>query len=316
MDNRRKSFFFLSTLFLALSLLPLLSQSQENVFGTSRKNPFILEGSIYYLPEGTNKLPDFTSLNPVGKIYASTLNITPRYFSQGFPGVTDRFEWFAIRYRGKIFISKEGNYTFALLSDDGAKLIIDGSVIIDNDGVHPPSEKTGSVFLKKGIHEIEVQYFQGPRYQVALVLSVIEKGRKRVFDMREFAPVRMEEKDCVVNLTMTSAVLFDFDKYSLKPEARSVLNSVADFLKSYNYIKVIIEGHTDSIGSESYNLKLSEKRARSVAEYLIEKGIPASKIKTIGYGESRPKYPNDTEENRSKNRRVEIKVMKPCKEKN
>ena len=78
---------------------------------------------------------------------------------------------------------------------------------------------------------------------------------------------------------------------------------------------MIVEGHTDSIGSQSYNLKLSRKRAASVARYLIEKGIPAAKIRTVGYGESRPLYPNDTEEHRSKNRRVEIKVKKPCPEK-
>lgn len=304
---------------LVLIVIPLFLLAQKppekGVFGSTKKNPFILVGTIYYLPEGTNKLPDFSKLKPVGKIYTSVLNITPRDFSQGFPGVTNRFEWFSIRYRGKIYIHKDGNYTFSLLSDDGAKLIIDGKVIIDNDGVHPPWEKTGTVYLKRGIHEIEVPYFQGPRWQVALVLYIIRNNKKEIFDMRKFAPVKMEEKGCEVNLTMTSAVLFDFNKYNLKPEARDVLDQVVDFLKSYQYRKVIVEGHTDSIGSESYNLKLSKKRAASVADYLIEKGVPAGKIKTVGYGESRPKYPNDTPEHRAKNRRVEIKVLKPCKTK-
>jgi len=302
-----------------LAILPLFALAQKppekGIFGSTKKNPFILVGTIYYLPEGTSRLPDFSKLKPVGKIYTSVLNITPRSFSQGFPGVTNRFEWFAIRYKGKIYISKDGNYTFSLLSDDGAKLIIDGKVIIDNDGVHPPYEKTGSVYLKRGIHEIEIPYFQGPRWQVALVLSIIKNNEKEIFDIRKFAPVKMEEKGCMVNLTMTSAVLFDFDKYNLKPEAREVLNSVVDFLKTYNYKKIIVEGHTDSIGSQNYNLKLSRKRASSVADYLIKNGLPAEKIKIVGYGESRPKYPNDTEEHRAKNRRVEIKVVKPCKEK-
>lgn len=298
------------------AILPLLLFGQKppekGIFGSTKKNPFILVGTIYYLPEGTNRLPDFSKLKPVGKIYTSVLNITPRSFSQGFPGVTNRFEWFAIRYKGKIYTPRDENYTFSLLSDDGSKLIIDGKVIIDNDGVHPPYEKTGSVYLKRGIHEIEISYFQGPRWQVALVLSVIWDNKKEIFDIRKFAPVKMEEKRCIVNLTMTSAVLFDFDKYNLKPEARDVLDQVVDFLKTYKYQRVIVEGHTDSIGSQSYNLRLSRKRAASVADYLINNGLPAEKIKIVGYGESKPKYPNDTEEHRAKNRRVEIKVVKPC----
>jgi len=308
-----KQFTFWFSIFWS-AIFPLLVFAQEipenGVFGSIKKNPFILEGDIYYLPERTRRLPDFSKLKPVGKIYTSSLNITPRRFSQGFPGVVDRFEWFAIRYKGKIYIPQDEHYTFALLSDDGSKLIIDGKVIIDNDGLHPPREKIGRVYLKKGIHEIEIPYFQGPRWEVALVLSVIQDNKKEIFDIRKFAPVKMEEKGCIINLTMTSAVLFDFNKYNLKPEAKDVLDQVVDYLKSDKYQKVIVEGHTDSIGSQSYNLKLSRKRAASVADYLIDNGLPAEKIKVVGYGESKPKYPNDTEEHRAKNRRVEIKVDK------
>jgi len=285
-------------------------QTQESIFGTAKKNPFIFTGAIYYLPEGTNRLPDFSKLKPVGKIYTEVLNITPRRFDQGFPGVTDRFEWFAIDYKGKIYIPEDGTYNFSLLSDDGAKLIIDGKIIIDNDGIHPPMEKTGSIYLKKGIHGIEVLYFQGPRWEVALVLSVIKNGKKEIFDMKNFALVKMEETKKVTSLIMSSAVLFDFDSFQLKPDAKAILDTVADFLKDYSYTKIVVEGHTDNIGSEDYNLRLSKKRAESVAGYLVKKGIPDNKIETIGYGESRPKYPNTSEENRRKNRRVEIKVIK------
>lgn len=291
------------------------AQSKWEGFGSTEKNPFVLQGNIYFLPEGTDHLPDFSKLTPVGTIYTPTLNITPRDFSQGFPGVTNRFEWFAIDYKGKFFISTEGNYTFSLLSDDGAKLIIDGKVVIDNDGVHPPLEKEGTIFLNKGIHDIQIPYFQGPRYQVTLVLSLIKNGKKEIFNMGDYAIGEMEESDCMVNLTMTSAVLFDFNKYNLKPEAQNVIDSVVDFLKTYKYTKIIIEGHTDNIGSESYNSTLSQKRANSVAKYLVTKGIPADKIETIGYGETRPKFPNDTDEHGKNNRRVEIKVMKPCEQK-
>ncbi len=286
------------------------SSVQGNAFGSTQKNPFIFQGTIYFLPVGTARLPDLARLQPVGKIYAATLNISPRSFLEGFPGVTDRFEWFAIDYKGKIYLKKGGTYTFSLLSDDGSKLLIDGKTVIDNDGIHPPVEKFGSVRLGRGLHDIEVQYFQGPRQQVALVLSMVQGGRKVPFDIREFAPVTMKEGQRQTQLTLGAGILFDFNSYSLRPEAISVLDSVYDLLRGYDYTKVVVEGHTDDIGSESYNLRLSMNRARSVANYLIAKGVPRKKIEVIGYGEKRPRYPNDTEEHRAKNRRVEIKILK------
>ena len=184
--------------------------------------------------------------------------------------------------------------------------------MIDNDGVHPPTEKSATVRLAKGIHTVEVQYFQGPRYEVALILSYLKDGKKVPFDIRDFAPVQVEEGNCQVNLTLSSGILFDFNSYALKPEAIKVLDEVVGYIENTPYEKVIVEGHTDNTGSAEYNLKLSKKRAQAVANYLIAKGIPADRIEVVGYGESRPKYPNTTEENRAKNRRVEIKLIKRC----
>jgi len=304
---------FLLVFVLVLAPSFLFAQSNEGIFGSTKKNPFIFTGTIYYLPQGADRLPDFSKLKPVGKIYTPILNVPVRKFYEGFPGVTNRFEWFAILYKGKFYIPKGGNYTFSLLSDDGSKLIIDGKVVIDNGGIHPPQEKVGSVYLKKGIHDIEVPYFQGPRDQVALVLSIIKNDKKQVFDIRKYSLVNIEEKECKVNLTMSSAILFDFNKYDLKPESKIALDQIVEYLKSITYQKIIVEGHTDNVGSYSYNLELSRKRAASVANYLIKKGVSSKIIKIVGYGESRPKYPNDTEEHRAKNRRVEIEIIKPCK---
>ncbi|NPA95890.1 MAG: OmpA family protein [Thermodesulfobacteria bacterium] len=283
---------------------------QTGVFGSTKKNPFIFEGTIYFLPVGTKRLPDFSRLKPVGKIYTPALNITPRSFLEGFPGVTNRFEWFAIDYKGRIYIKKPGTYTFALLSDDGSKLIIDGRTVINNDGIHPPIERRGTVFLGRGLHDIEVQYFQGPREEVALVLYLIEGGRKNLFDIRRFAPVTMVEGRKQDRLTLGAGILFDFNRYSLRPDAIKVLDSVYDLLKNYKYKKIVIEGYTDNIGSDSYNLRLSRNRAQAVANYLIGKGVPRSKIQVIGYGKKRPRFPNDTEEHRALNRRVEIRIIK------
>ena len=100
--------------------------------------------------------------------------------------------------------------------------------------------------------------------------------------------------------------LFDFDKSVLRPDGRKSIDDALAKLKGVDLELVIATGHTDSIGSDAYNQKLSERRAAAVKDYLVSKGIPASKITTIGKGESQPVATNKTAEGRQKNRRVDI----------
>jgi hypothetical protein len=137
----------------------------------------------------TAKLPKFERLHPIGNIYTTRLNVPARQFWQGFPGVTGRFEWFAIDYTARFWIETPGRYSFRLLSDDGSALYIDERRIIDNDCIHAPMTVDGSVSLEGGIHEMRVSYFQGPRYHVALVLEVrVPGGQWRIFDTQDFKP--------------------------------------------------------------------------------------------------------------------------------
>ncbi len=146
------------------------------VFGSAKPIPGALKGDIYYLPTNTSKLPDFSTLTSVGSVYTRSLNIPARNFKEGFPGVTNRFEWFALRYTGKFTVTAAGTYSFRLMSDDGSKLYIDGRLVIDNDGVHAPSDASGSVNLTAGSHTIVVEYFQGPAVEIALQLFVTPPG--------------------------------------------------------------------------------------------------------------------------------------------
>ena len=178
-------------LFLAITVF---AQDQPVRFGTTVVVPGGLSGVIYHVPRYTKKLPDFRRMKPVGTIYTSSLNIPPQDFRDGFPGVTKRFEWFAIDYTGRFWIEKPGMYNFVLTADDGAILYLDGRELIDNDGQHAPSDVAGSVELSKGVHAIRVSYFQGPRWQVALVLKVAGPGeRLRIFNTDEFKPVSADE---------------------------------------------------------------------------------------------------------------------------
>ena len=158
-------------------------------FGTTVVVPGGLQGNVYHIRRNSQRLPDFRKAKPAGKIYTASLNVPPRPFKEGFPGVTKRFEWFAIDYTGRFWIEKPGIYRFELTSDDGANLYIDQTLAIDNDGLHPPATRAGERMLEGGIHDLRVSYFQGPRFEAALILRVAGPGEEwRVFSTDEFRP--------------------------------------------------------------------------------------------------------------------------------
>jgi outer membrane protein OmpA-like peptidoglycan-associated protein len=103
-------------------------------------------------------------------------------------------------------------------------------------------------------------------------------------------------------------VLFDFNKYTLKPEAREKMARVAGILEAYPGLKIRLEGHTDSVGTDEYNQKLSEQRADAVRGYLMDQGVPAGALSAVGYGKADPVASNDTAAGRQKNRRVDMVV--------
>jgi outer membrane protein OmpA-like peptidoglycan-associated protein len=109
----------------------------------------------------------------------------------------------------------------------------------------------------------------------------------------------------IVNI---SDVLFDFNKYTLQPGAREKMAKVSGILLAYPGLKIQLEGHTDSIGTDEYNMKLSQQRAAAVREYLIGQGVPASTVTAMGFGKSAPVASNDSAAGRQRNRRVDMVV--------
>lgn len=105
-------------------------------------------------------------------------------------------------------------------------------------------------------------------------------------------------------------VFFDFDKATLKSESYPELNRIVDLMNVKPGMQVVIAGHTDAVGSEEYNLVLSQRRANSVLNYLVKQGIAKERIKALFFGEEQPSETNDTVEGRKKNRRVEFKIVK------
>lgn len=108
------------------------------------------------------------------------------------------------------------------------------------------------------------------------------------------------------SVVIQADALFDFDKSVVRPDGKKAIDEALGKLNGVDIEMVIATGHTDSIGTERYNQKLSERRAAAVKAYLVSKGIPASKITTIGKGETQPVATNKTAAGRQKNRRVDI----------
>ena len=134
------------------------------------------------------------------------------------------------------------------------------------------------------------------------------------------AGTKVDETGCPVEvkafidtgLISTTAILFDFNKATLKPESKDELDKLGGILVQVPDLKIEIGGHTDAIGSDATNMKLSDERAKAVRDYLVTNfsQINADNLISKGYGESKPVASNDTNEGRAKNRRVEFKILK------
>jgi len=126
--------------------------------------------------------------------------------------------------------------------------------------------------------------------------------------MKELSDLQAKQTERGIVLTIGD-VLFAFGKADLSPKADRNVDKLADFLKKYPNRNVLIEGHTDSIGSDEYNLNLSRKRAGAVSDKLVGIGVDPGRVTTVGYGEKYPAVANDSEANRALNRRVEVIIL-------
>jgi outer membrane protein OmpA-like peptidoglycan-associated protein len=292
------------------ALLAAVSASAQPSFGTAGSTPFQLRGQIYFLEDGTDHLPDFAHLQSHGTISTTMLNVPVQSFENGFPGVSDRFEWFALDYKGTFAVPATGTYRFRLTSDDGSRLLIDGQQVIDNDGIHGEAAVEGSAELSEGAHAIEVQYFQGPRYEVELILEWARPDADwEPLDFSRYGAASFRQEGNRLVAELGGNVLFDTNSAVLKPQAISALQELkASMIDPNPAGRITVDGHTDDVGADADNQRLSEARAQSVVRWLTEHGVAASRLTAHGYGEAHPAYPNDSAANRAKNRRIEIAV--------
>lgn len=119
---------------------------------------------------------------------------------------------------------------------------------------------------------------------------------------------KQKVKKAIYNITNNKTIEFETGKAIIKQDTYPLLNSVVDTLKSNPELSVHIQGHTDSDGDATFNQTLSEDRANAIKLFFISKGINPDKLTTVGYGDTRPAFPNTSKENKQKNRRVEFKI--------
>ncbi|RYZ54011.1 MAG: hypothetical protein EOP07_16790 [Proteobacteria bacterium] len=165
-----------------LSVLP-----KEVIFASCTQNSmtFPILAEVYSIPTSTTHIPDYANAAQAKKVTTVCMEkyaVEPRNFSEGFPNVANLFEYFSLKTKTTLVVPADGTYVLQLNSDDGARLAIDGKEVIDNDGLHQaygpgPDEsqtlgrKEVTLTLKKGDHPLTLNYFQGPKYRIALVLK-------------------------------------------------------------------------------------------------------------------------------------------------
>jgi len=143
----------------------------------------------------------------------------------------------------------------------------------------------------------------------AIIGNKMDKQAKEIEQEIPGAEVERVGEGINVTFDESSGVYFDTEKYNINAKSQTTLNKLADIFKEYPQSNILVEGHTDNTGSDSYNLTLSKNRAQAVTGYMVDNGIDRGRFTTKWYGESQPKFDNGTAEGRSKNRRVELAIV-------
>lgn len=140
----------------------------------------------------------------------------------------------------------------------------------------------------------------------AIVGAMMDKQERELRQIEGIDVARTDDDE--LKVTVRNEILFDFNSSTVRSSSRDELREMAGVFNKYGETTIVVAGHTDSVGSESYNDRLSDRRASAVAGYLEDYGVRGSRIDAVGYGETRPKTSNSTASGRQQNRRVELYI--------
>jgi len=300
----------LSMILVSLVLSSLFSQPTrpDPVFSTFKgpvyKMPIVKQqrGKGFTIGIIERYIPDSVkNYKVIKEIELETPNIPNSDSVDGFPGHPELTTQFAMLLDSEVTIKVPGCYQFRLKSDDGSILWIDDKKIVDNDGGHAMTTKTDTVRLQAGTYPSKLWYFQGHAAKFGIQLTAKLIGQSGLCS---------EPNDNAdIKLNLESEILFDSGSFALIPSGEEEIRALCDQISESPAKKIQIIGHTDDIGSSEDNQLLSLKRAQTIKSALqICLSNPEIVFQAIGKGETAPLTLNDSTENRSKNRRVEIVI--------
>ncbi|SFF50394.1 OmpA-OmpF porin, OOP family [Fontimonas thermophila] len=230
-------------------------------------------------------------------------------YNDALPDSQDDWSWFVnagvgfvtkpVTRRGQIRIRGEGRYVY----DDFGEGYAEPRLAL---GIEIPLFEEREIALPPMREETRV---------VQVPTGLLDTDGDGVIDEKDQCPDtpagdRVDGNGCTLEkIIELKGVTFEFDKTRLRPDAQTILDWAVEILKKYPDMQVEIAGHTDSIGTETYNRRLSEARAQAVKDYFVEHGVPETQLSVKGYGESEPRASNDTAEGRERNRRVELRIL-------
>lgn len=256
------------------------------------------KGKVYKYPSQLKYIPfqdDYADRYPLIKEFSwDSIHVDQRDTDKGFPDV-DCKGAFGIMFTSVLSIDTTSMYRFAITSDDGSIVWLDGEKIIDNDFSKGMHTKEDTLALRPGEYKMNIWYYQA----YPTMFGVIYESQ----------PVDAEVKWDIDTISLSQDLLFDLGSSQLNKKSDYLLDSLSQLLMSYENVKVRIVGHTDNIGSLQSNIILSQRRADSIREYLQEHVDQTGVIYyTRGRGETMPIANNDTRKGRARNRRVEILI--------
>ncbi len=232
------------------------------------------------------------------------INVTDRPIDEAFPDV-DRIKMFGMVLYSTMTIYEKSCYDFSLNSDDGSKLWIEDQLVLDNDKDHQMQLLRKKISFEPGTYKIKLWYHQAYPERYGFVFD----AKHTEGPCPEFV-IKKPEPPKSIKFTLNEKISFDKDKSMIKDSAKPKLDSILELILEKQPKKVNIVGHTDNTGSLEYNKELSKKRAMAIQNYLT-KNIDSKSVFAIrAMGEDFPIESNDTEEGRSKNRRVEIVLIR------
>jgi fibro-slime domain-containing protein len=223
------------------------------------------------------------------------------------------------RWHGTFTLAKAADFTMSLGSDDDSWVFIDGTLAVDNGGVK--AYHLAPFVVRKlsiGVHTIDIFYADRHSTQAQIYFNTRQPLFAQGPPLKRITKIETVRKGCTERLTLGADTLFAFDEATLAPAAQRTLKLLGPTIKKTGTHLVHIFGYTDSIGSDSYNQALSQRRARSVRDWLAAHGYVKSSTAIQGFGKQLPLAPNtnadgsDNPQGRAKNRRVEV-LINTCK---